>query len=117
MSQSHASPTASRRADAAGPEPVSQTGIAGRSARSTLARIARLSIGTLLVLVALVLLGAGGTGVWADRGQRDAGYVTTSAHNFTTTVRHWRPARPISGRRASTGLTPRACSGSCESAS
>src|SRR3954447_3400218 len=85
MSQSHASPTASRRADAAGPEPVSQTDIAGRSARSTLARIGRLSIGTLLVLVALVLLGAGGTGVWADRGQRDAGYVTTSAHNFTTT--------------------------------
>jgi hypothetical protein len=45
-------------------------------------RIPRLSIGTLLILIALVLLGAGGTGVWADRTQRDAGYVTTGVHNL-----------------------------------
>jgi hypothetical protein len=37
----------------------------------------------LLVLVALVLLGAGGTGVWADLTQRDAGYVTTDVHEFS----------------------------------
>jgi hypothetical protein len=38
----------------------------------------------LLVLVALVLLGAGGTALWADRTQRDAGYVTTDVHEFST---------------------------------
>jgi hypothetical protein len=41
-------------------------------------------IGALLVLVSLVLLGAGGTGVWADLTQRDAGYVTTGVHDFST---------------------------------
>ena len=50
-----------------------------------LGRVGRISTGTLLVLVALVLLGAGGTGVWADRTQRDAGYVTTGVHDFSTT--------------------------------
>jgi hypothetical protein len=47
-------------------------------------RIAALVIGALLVLVALILLGAGGTGVWADLTQRDAGYVTTGVHEFST---------------------------------
>ena len=47
-------------------------------------RIAALVIGALLVLVALVLLGAGGTGVWADLTQREAGYVTTGEHEFST---------------------------------
>jgi hypothetical protein len=41
-------------------------------------------IGTLLVLVALVLLGAGGAGLWADLTQREAGYVTTGEHQFST---------------------------------
>jgi membrane protease YdiL (CAAX protease family) len=72
MSQSHASPTAAPRVR-----------IARRNSRSALGRIGRLSIGTLLVLVALVLLGVGGTGVWADRTQRDAGYVTTGVHAFS----------------------------------
>ena len=39
------------------------------------------SIGTLLVLVSLALLGAGGTALWADRTQRDGGYVTTDVHD------------------------------------
>jgi hypothetical protein len=47
-------------------------------------RIAAVVIGALLVLVALVLLGAGGTGVWADLIQRDTGYVTTGVHEFST---------------------------------
>jgi membrane protease YdiL (CAAX protease family) len=47
-------------------------------------RITALVIGVLLVLVALVLLGAGGTALWADRTQRDAGYVTTDVHEFST---------------------------------
>ena len=47
-------------------------------------RIAALVVGTLLVLVSLALLGGGGTGVWADLTQRDAGYVTTERHAFST---------------------------------
>ena len=41
-------------------------------------------IGTLLVLqLSLALLGAGGTALWADRTQRDGGYVTTGVHEFS----------------------------------
>ena len=47
-------------------------------------RIAAVAIGVLLVLVALALLGAGGTALWADRTQRDGGYVTTGVHDFST---------------------------------
>jgi hypothetical protein len=47
-------------------------------------RIAALVIGALLVLVSLVLLGGGGTGLWADLTQRDAGYVTTGVHEFSS---------------------------------
>ena len=47
-------------------------------------RIAGLVIGAVLVLLALALLGAGGTALWADRTQRDAGYVTTDVHSFST---------------------------------
>lgn len=38
----------------------------------------------LLALLSLVLLGGGGTALWADRTQRDAGYVTTDVHKFST---------------------------------
>jgi hypothetical protein len=48
------------------------------------ARIAAGVIGTVLVLLALALLAAGGTALWADRTQRDAGYVTTDVHTFAT---------------------------------
>jgi membrane protease YdiL (CAAX protease family) len=41
-------------------------------------------IGVSLVLFSLILLGAGGTALWADRTQRDAGYVTTGVHEFST---------------------------------
>ncbi len=47
-------------------------------------RVAALAIGTLLVLVGLALLAAGGTALWADRTQRDGGYVTSGAHEFST---------------------------------
>jgi hypothetical protein len=47
-------------------------------------RITALVIGVLLVLIALVLLGAGGTALWSDRTQRDADYVTTDVHDFST---------------------------------
>jgi hypothetical protein len=41
-------------------------------------------IGALLVLLSVVLLGGGGTALWADRTQRDAGYATTDVHEFST---------------------------------
>lgn len=37
-----------------------------------------------LVLLALSLLGGGGTALWADRTQRDAGYATSDVHEFST---------------------------------
>jgi hypothetical protein len=57
---------------------------AARPSGWTGGRIATLVIGALLVLVSLVLLGAGGTGLWADLTQREAGYVTTGVHEFST---------------------------------
>jgi hypothetical protein len=57
---------------------------ATRARRWTAGRIASLTIGVLLVLVSLALLGAGGTGLWAELTQRDAGYVTTGEHEFST---------------------------------
>jgi CAAX protease family protein len=47
-------------------------------------RIAALAIGALLILISLIMLGAGGTALWADRTQREAGYVTTDVHRFST---------------------------------
>jgi hypothetical protein len=47
-------------------------------------RITALVIGALIGLFSLVLLGAGGTAVWAYGTQRDAGYVTTDVHEFST---------------------------------
>jgi hypothetical protein len=57
---------------------------AARPSGWTGGRVAALVIGSLLALFALVLVGAGGTGVWADLTQRDAGYVTTGVHEFST---------------------------------
>jgi hypothetical protein len=50
----------------------------------TAGRITALMIGALLVLLSLALLGTGGTALWADRTQRDAGYATTDVHSFST---------------------------------
>ena len=61
-----------------GPEAVA------RPSGWTAARIAALAIGALLVLVAFVFLGSGGTVLWADRTQRDADYVTSDVHEFST---------------------------------
>jgi hypothetical protein len=58
--------------------------VAGRPSKWTGGRIIALVIGTLLVLLSLILLGAGGTGLWAEFTQRDAGYVTTGGHEFST---------------------------------
>jgi hypothetical protein len=47
-------------------------------------RIATLVTGALLGLFGLALFGGGGTALWADRTQRDAGYATTGVHKFST---------------------------------
>ena len=47
-------------------------------------RITALVIGGLLGLLSLALLGGGGTGLWADLTQREAGYVTTGEHQFSS---------------------------------
>jgi hypothetical protein len=66
--------------------PTAQTvaGTARSRSHWTGGRITALVAGTLLVLVSLALLGGGGTGIWADLTQRDAGYVTTGVHSFSS---------------------------------
>ena len=54
------------------------------AARWSGARIAALVIGTTLLLLSLALLACGGIALWADRTQRDAGFVTTGVHDFST---------------------------------
>lgn len=92
MNKSQVSPTVRSSADAArsaegagvpavaGPRP----GAAGRRSGRTAGRIVALVIGALLALVSVVFLGGGGTLLWADRTQRDAGYATTDVHRFAT---------------------------------
>lgn len=58
--------------------------VGDQASRWTAGRITAVVIGSLFVLVSLVLLGAGGTALWADRTQREAGYVTTEVHEFST---------------------------------
>lgn len=62
------------------PRPEPAAGSSGWTA----GRIIALVIGALLGLVSLGLLGAGGTALWVDRTQRDAGFVTTDVHEFST---------------------------------
>ena len=91
MSESHVSPTAPSAGDGSscrrtaarrgGSDP---SGGRCRTSRWTAGRITALVIGALLVLFSLILLGAGGTALWADRTQREAGYVTTDVHEFST---------------------------------
>jgi len=57
---------------------------AARPSGWTAGRIVSLVASIVLVLVALVLLGAGGAGIWADQTQREAGYATTGVHHFST---------------------------------
>ena len=78
MNESHVTQTALPDATPPRPEAVS------RSSGWTAGRITAIVIGALLVLFSLALLGGGGTGLWADRTQRDAGYVNTDVHKFST---------------------------------
>lgn len=78
MNESHVSVPALHEGDAA------TSTDAVRCSGWTVRRVVALAIGSLFVLLSVVLLGAGGTGVWADRTQRDGGYVTTDEHEFST---------------------------------
>ncbi len=90
VNKSHVSPRVRSSTDAAqldggasgptGPRPEA----AARRPGWTAGRSAALVIGALLALVSVVFLGSGGTVLWADRTQRDAGYVTTDVHEFAT---------------------------------
>lgn len=59
-----------------GPSTVQRSGWTG-------GRVAALLVGALLALPSLVLLGGGGTALWADRAQREAGYLTSDVHEFS----------------------------------
>jgi hypothetical protein len=63
----------------------SPSGVAAGHSDWTGGRVAAVVIGALLGLVGLGLLGGGGTALWADRTQREGGYVTTDVHKFSTT--------------------------------
>jgi hypothetical protein len=84
MNESRLSPTALSEADAARLEELSRPKAVARTSGWTGGRITALVIGALLVLLSLALLGGGGTALWADRTQRDGGYVTTGVHEYTT---------------------------------
>jgi hypothetical protein len=57
---------------------------AARPSGWTAGRITALVVGIVVGLISLGLLGGAGTAFWADWTQRDAGYVTTSVHQFST---------------------------------
>lgn len=76
MNETHVSPTPAAAAEASR-RPEAAAGWSG-------GRIAAVAIGVLLVLLSLGLVGAGGTALWADRTQREGGYVTTDVHEFST---------------------------------
>ena len=63
--------------------PITQDAARPRSGW-TAGRVAALAIGTLLALIGLVLVGGAATALWADRTQRDGGYVTSDLHAFST---------------------------------
>ena len=78
MNESHVTQTALPDATPSRSDAVSH------SSGWTAGRITAIVIGALFVLLSLALLGAGGTALWADRTQRDGGYVTTDVHEFST---------------------------------
>jgi hypothetical protein len=61
-------------------------GVAGRPRGWTAGRITALVVGCLLGFVSLILLGSGGTVLWADLTKRDGGYLTTDNREFSTSA-------------------------------
>lgn len=84
MNHSHVTPTASSAPDAPGVDEHRDPKVAVRSSNWTAGRVAAVVVGSLLGLVGLALLTGAGIGLWADLTQREGGYVTTDAHDFST---------------------------------
>ena len=90
MTQSQVSSTATPDVEETGPGKLSRAGGPEQSpppnaaGRWTAGRIATVVAGGLLVLISLLLLGIGGTALWADRTQREAGYATSGVHELST---------------------------------
>jgi hypothetical protein len=59
-------------------------GVAGRPRGWTAGRITALVVGCLLGFVSLILLGSGGTVLWADLTKRDGGYLTSDTREFSS---------------------------------
>lgn len=69
----------------AGPAPASGGAPAVAPSGWTAARVVSLVLGSLLALVSLALLAAGGAATWLDNTQRDAaGYLTSGTHTLST---------------------------------
>jgi hypothetical protein len=87
MSHTDVSPTTPSERDPARVEPPPERKVARGASGWTWRRIVSLVVGALLALVSLGLLGSGGTALWAYLTQRDAGYVTSDVHTFSTAGR------------------------------
>jgi hypothetical protein len=83
VNELHASPTRQELAGAQGGA-AAKPPVASERSHWTPGRIATLGTGSLLVLIALCLLGAGATGLWADLTKREGGYATTDVHHFSS---------------------------------
>lgn len=92
MNDGRGSSTALSATDATHPgrKPASPTATPPRPdaraprARFTAGRITALALGGLLVLLSVCLLSGGAVALWASHTQRDASYVTTGVHAFST---------------------------------
>jgi len=92
MTQDHGSPTAVAEEPTARPgrTPSDRATLprppaaAPRPSRWSGGRVTAVVVGALLGLVSVVLLGAGGTALWADLAKRDAGYLTTDVQEFSS---------------------------------
>ena len=84
MNETHASPAGQEPSGAHGGLAAESPVAVAQRSRWTAGRISALATGSLLALIALCLLGAGGTALWADLTQRDGGYATTGVHHFST---------------------------------
>jgi hypothetical protein len=92
MDERHGSPTATSEVDRAYPggPPGGSVAVPPRPeaavhrSRWTAGRITALVVGCLLGFVSLILLGSGGTVLWADLTKRDGDYLTTDKREFST---------------------------------
>lgn len=75
----HPEGASAARAPLPGPAKAATRGQGG-----TRGGITAIVIGSLLVFVSVVLLGIGGTALWADLTKRDAGYLTTDVQEFSS---------------------------------